>query len=216
MKRKKIIGSLLIVVVVTEMLSACASSRHVANVSHQEVKDSVRSEQVDSSHIQIAASDSVQKSEQSTMQASSSTIERDSLDEIIREHITETTDAQGNKTTTTDRTIQRKRGSQKQAATDMNADYQRHEIEQMKQSVDRSSLTDKTDVGTHWAVKDTLSDEQEKNTEGIKKESWIDKARKNVFQLFLLFVMGLMLVTIKRKRDDMKRKGNQDGKEKTE
>ena len=213
MKGKKIIGPLLIAVVWMAMLSACASSRHVANMSHQEVKDSVRSEQVDSSRVKVAASDSVQKTEQSTVQASSSTIERDSLDEIIREYITETTDAQGNKTTTTDRTIQRKRGSQKQATADVNADYQRHEIEQMKQSVDSSSLTDKTDVGTHWSAKDTLSDEQEKNTEDIKKDSWIDKAQKNAFQLFLLLVVGLVLVTIKRKRDESKRKGNQNGKE---
>ena len=202
MKRKGIIGPLLIAVVIMAMVSACASSRHVANVSHTEAMDSVRSEQVDSSHVKVAASDSVQKSEQSTVQVSSSVWERDSLDEIIREHITETTDAQGNKTTTTDRTIQRKHGKQKQAASTTDADYQRHEIEQMKQSVDSSALSSKSDVGTHWAAKDTLSDNEEKNTEDVKKKSFGAKARKNAFQLFLLMVVFILLLTLKRKRDD--------------
>ena len=174
MKRKGIIGPLLIAVLIMAMLSACASSRHVANVSHTETMDSVRSEQVDSSHVKVAASDSVQKSEQSTVQVSSSVWERDSLDEIIREHITETTDAQD----------------------------QRHEIEQMKQSVDSSALSSKSDVGTHWAAKDTLSDNEEKNTEDVKKKSFGAKARKNAFQLFLLMVVFILLLTLKRKRDD--------------
>lgn len=202
MKRKEIIGPLLIGVVMMLVVTACASSRRVANESHAEQMDNVRSEQVDSVRLSATTSDSLQKSEQSTMQASSSVWERDSLDELIHELITEMTDAQGNKTTTTDRTIQRKQSKKKQAASTTHASYQRQEVEQMKQSKDSSALSSKTDVGTHWATKDTLSDKEEKNTDDVKKTSFGEKARKNAFQLFLLIVVGLLLLTLKRNRDN--------------
>ena len=110
MKRKEII--LLLMMSVVMVLTGCASSRRVTDMSHQEVKDSMRTEQTDSVRKTVVSSDSVQKSTQSTVQVSSSTAEGDSLSETIHELITETTDAQGNKTTTTDRTIQRNYGSQ--------------------------------------------------------------------------------------------------------
>ena len=197
MKRKEII--LLLMMSVVMVLTGCASSRRVTDMSHQEVKDSVRTEQTDSVRKMVVSSDSVHKNVQSTVQVSDSVCEQDSLTETIHELITETTDAQGNKTTTTDRTIQRNYGSQKQSGFQSTVNHQRHEIEQMWQSVDSVAMSSKNDVGTHWAARDTLSDRQEKNTEDVKKASFVSKARKNALQLFILIVVCLLLLVLKRK-----------------
>lgn len=202
MKRKEII--LLLMMSVVMVFTGCASSRRVTDMSHQEVKDSMRTEQTDSVRKTVVSSDSVQKSTQSTVQVSSSTTEGDSLSETIHELITETTDAHGNKTTTTDRTIQRNYGSQKQAASQSTANHQRHEIKQMQQSVDSFALSDKRDVGTHWAINDSLSDRQEKNTKDVKRQSFIEKASQNAFALFVILVIVLVLTSFKKHTDNGK------------
>lgn len=202
MKRKEII--LLLMMSVVMVLTGCASSRRVTDMSHQEVKDSAGTEQMDSVRKTVVSSDSVQKSTQSTVQVSSSTTEGDSLSETIHELITETTDAQGNKTTTTDRTIRRNYGSQKQSSSQSTANHQQHEIKQMQQSVDSFALSNKSDVGTHWAATDSLSDRQEKNTEDIKRQSFIEKASKNAFALFVILVIVLVLTSFKKHTDNGK------------
>lgn len=202
MKRKKII--LLLMMSVVMVLTGCASSRRVTDISHQEVKDSMRTEQTDSVRKTVVKSDSVQRSTQSTVQVSSSTAEGDSLSETIHELITETTDAQGNKTTTTDRTIRRNYGSQKQSSSQSTAHHQQHEVEQMQQSVDSIALSNKSDVSTHWAINDSLSDRQEKNTEDMKRQSFIEKASKNAFALFVILVIVLILTSFKKHTDNGK------------
>lgn len=202
MKRKEII--LLLMMSVVMVLTSCASSRRVTDMSHQEVKDSMRTEQTDSVRKTVVSSDSVQKSTQSTVQVSSSTTEGDSLSETIHELITETTDAHGNKTTTTDRTIRRNYGSQKQSSSQSTANHQQHEVEQMWQGVDSIALSDKRDVGTHWAINDSLSDRQEKNTKDVKRQSFIEKAAKNAFALFVILVIVLILTSFKKHTDNGK------------
>lgn len=202
MKRKEII--LLLMMSVVMVLTGCASSRRVTDMSHQEVKDSMRTEQTDSVRKTVVSSDSVQKSTQSTVQVSSSTTEGDSLSETIHELITETTDAHGNKTTTTDRTIRRNYGSQKQSSSQSTANHQQHEVEQMWQGVDSIALSDKRDVSTHWAINDSLSDRQEKNTEDMKRQSFIEKASQNAFALFVIMVVVLVLTSFKKHTDNGK------------
>lgn len=202
MKRKEII--LLLMMSVVMVLTGCASSRRVTDMSHQEVKDSMRTEQTDSVRKTVVSSDSVQKSTQSTVQVSSSTTEGDSLSETIHELITETTDAHGNKTTTTDRTIRRNYGSQKQSSSQSTANHQQHEVEQMWQGVDSIALSDKRDVGTHLAINDSLSDRQEKNTKDVKRQSFIEKASKNAFALFVILVIVLVLTSFKKHTDNGK------------
>ena len=203
MKLKEIILLPMIGVVIM-MLTACASSRRVTDMSYQEVKDSVRTDQTDSVRKTVVTSDSVQESTQSTVQVSSSTTEGDSLYETIHELITETTDVHGNKTTTTDRTIQRHYGSQKQSSSQSTAHHQQHEIKQMQQSVDSIALSNKRDVGTHWAINDSLSDKQEKNTEDVKRQSFIKKAFQNAFALFVILIIVLILTSFKKHTDNGK------------
>lgn len=203
MKLKEIILLPMIGVVIM-MLTACASSRRVTDMSRQEVKDSMRTEQTDSVRKTVVSSDSVQKSTQSTVQVSSSTTEGDSLSETIHELITETTDAHGNKTTTTDRLILRHHGSQKQSSFQSTANHQQHEIKQMQQSVDSIALSDKHDVGTHWAINDSLSDKQEKNAKDVKRQSFTEKAFQNAFALFVILVIVLVLTSFKKHKDNGK------------
>lgn len=202
MKRKEII--LLLMMSVVMVLIGCASSRRVTDMSHQEVKDSAGTEQTDSVRKTVVTSDSVLKSTQSEVQVSSSITEGDSLSETIHELITETTDAQGNKTTTTDRTIRRNYGSQKQSSFQSTAHHQQHEVEQMQQSVDSIALSNKSDVSTHWAINDSLSDRQEKNTEDTKRQSFIEKASQNAFALFVILVIVLILTSFKKHIDNGK------------
>ena len=203
MKWKEIILLPMIGVVIM-MLTACASSRRVTDMSHQEVKDSMMAEQTDSVRKTVVTSDSVQKSTQSTVHVSSSSTEGDSLYETIHELITESTDVHGNKTTTTDRTIQRHYGSHKQSSSQSTANHQQHEIKQMQQSVDSIALSDKRDVGTHWAINDSLSDKQEKNTEDAKRQSFIEKAFQNAFAIFVILVIVLVLTSFKKHTDNGK------------
>lgn len=202
MKRKEII--LLLMMSVVMVLTGCASSRRVTDMSHQEVKDSAGTEQTDSVRKTVVTSDSVRKSTQSEVQVSASITEGDSLSETIHELITETTDAQGNKTTTTDRTIRRNYGSQKQSSSQSTANHQQHEVEQMWQGVDSIALSDKRDVGTHWAINDSLSDRQEKNMKDVKRQSFIEKASKNAFALFVILVIVLVLTSFKKHTDNGK------------
>lgn len=202
MKRKEII--LLLMMSVVTVLTGCASSRRVTDMSHQEVKDSAGTEQTDSVRKTVVTSDSVRKSTQSEVQVSSSITEGDSLSETIHELITETTDAQGNKTTTTDRTIRRNYGSQKQSSSQSTAHHHQHEVEQMQQSVDSIALSNKSDVSTHWAINDSLSDRQEKNTEDMKRQSFIEKASQNAFALFVILVIVLILTSFKKHTDNGK------------
>lgn len=207
MKRKEILHLLLIGVMMM-MLAACASSRRVVTDSHQEVKDSVKSEQTDSVRKQVTVSDSAAVKVNEDKHTSATSSESGGYEETIQEHITETTDSSGNKQKTINRTTQRKGNYDKQSSYDERLQRQQEEIEQMQKTIDSLSVNSRSDMGTHWAATDSLSDTQDKNTEETRRETWQKKARKNAFALFLLLVVVLVLTTIKKHTD------NGEGKEK--
>ena len=96
MKRKEIIHLLLIAVAMM-MLAACASSRRVVSNNHQETKDSVKTEQRDSVHKQVAVSDSAAMKVNEDKHVSATSSESGEYEETIQENITESTDSSGNK-----------------------------------------------------------------------------------------------------------------------
>lgn len=207
MKRKEIFRLLLIGVMMM-MLAACASSRRVVTDSHQEVKDSVKSEQTDSVRKQVTVNDSAAMKVSEDKHTSATSSETGGYEETIQEQITETTDSSGNKRKTINRTTQRRGNYDKQSSYDERLQRQQEEIEQMQKTIDSLSVNSRSDMGTHWAATDSLSDTQDKNTEEVRKETWQKKARKNAFALFLLLVVVLVLTTIKKHTD------NGQGKEK--
>lgn len=205
MKRKEII-QLLLIAVVTMMFTACAASRRAVSDNHQEVKDSVKTEQTDSVHQQVMVKDSAAVKVSEDKHTSSSTTETGEYVETIQEQITETTDSSGNKQTTTNRTTHRKGSYDKQSSYEERLQMQQQEINQMQKTIDSLAVSSRNDVGTHWAATDSLSDNQEKNTEETRKATWIQKARKNVLAMFLLIVIVLLLTTIKKHTDNGKGK----------
>ena len=205
MKRKEII-QLLLIAVVTMMLAACASSRQAVSDNHQEVKDSVKTEQTDSVHQQVMVNDSAAVKVSEDKHTSSSSTETGEYEETIQEQITETTDSSGNKQTTTNRTTHRKGSYNNQSSYEERLQMQQQEINQMQKTIDSLALSNRNDVGTHWEATDSLSDTQEKNTAETRKATWIQKARKNVLAMFLLIVIVLVLTAIKKHTDNGKGK----------
>lgn len=200
MKRKEIIHLLLIAVAMM-MLAACASSRRVVSNNHQETKDSVKTEQQDSVHKQVAVSDSTVMKVNEDKYVSVTSTESGEYEETIQEHITESTDSSGNKQKTTQRTTHRKGSHSNQSSYDERLQRQQQEINQMQKIIDSLSVRTRSDVGTHWAATDSLSDMQDKNAEGARKATWQQTARKNAFALFLILVVVLVLTTFKKHND---------------
>lgn len=205
MERKEILHLLLIGVVMM-MFTACASSRRVVSDNHQEVKDSVKTEQTDSVHKQVAVSDSVATKVSEDKQVSATSSESDEYEETIQENITETTDSSGNKQKTTQRTTHRKGSYNNQSSYDERLHRQQQEINQMQKTIDSLAISSRNDVGTHWEATDSLSDTQEKNTAETRKVTWQKKARQNAFALFLILVIVLLLTAIKKHTDNGKGK----------
>ena len=200
MKRKEILHLLLIGVMMM-MLAACASSRRAVSDNHQEVKDSVKTEQTDSVHKQVTVGDSAAIKVSEDKHTSSSSTEAGEYEETIEENITETTDSSGNKQKTTQRTTHRKGSYDKQSSYEERLQMQQQEINQMQKTIDSLAVSSRNDVGTHWEATDSLSATEEENTAETRKANWIQKARKNALALFLLIVIVLILTAINKYTD---------------
>ena len=197
---------LLLIAVAMMMFTACASSRRVVSDNHQEVKDSVKTEQTDSVHQQVTVNDSVAIKVSADKHTSSSSTETGEYEETIQEQITETTDSSGNKQKTTQRTTHRKGSYNNQSSYEERLQMQQQEINQMQKTIDSLALSNRNDVGTHWEATDSLSDTQEKNTAETRKATWLQKARKNSLAMFLILVIVLLLTAIKKHTDNGKGK----------
>lgn len=200
MKRKEILHLLLIGVMMM-MLAACASSRRAVSDNHQEVKDSVKTEQTDSVHKQVTVGDSAAIKVSEDKHTSSLSTEEGEYEETIEENITETTDSSGNKQKTTQRTTHRKGSYDKQSSYEERLQMQQQEINQMQKTIDSLAVSSRNDVGTHWEATDSLSATEEENTAETRKANWIQKARKNALALFLLIVIVLILTAIDKYTD---------------
>lgn len=152
-------------------LMSCAASKRVEHGSSEQRRDSVV----------VVVKDSVAKSEART--DSSAVIVKDeshttgtmsdkgSNEETITERVTENIDANGNKTTTTDRTIHRKGDYERNATYEAQLKYQEEIISRMQHTIDSLALGNNLNVGTHWAKKDSSNVTKETNTKDIKPAS---------------------------------------------
>ena len=171
-------------------LMSCAATRRVEQVSSEQRRDSV----VD------VVKDSVMKSD--TMADSSAVIVNDehhtsgtmtdkgSNEETITERVTESVDTNGNKTTTTDRTIHRKGDYERNATYEVQLKHQEDIISRMQHTIDSLASSNSIDVGTHWAKKDSSNVEKETNTKEIKPAS----TSKFIF-IFLVWIAFIGIVT---------------------
>ena len=169
-------------------LMSCAATRRVEQVSSEQRRDSVV----------VVVKDSVAKSE--TRADSSAVIVNDehhssgtitdkgSNEETITERVTESVDTNGNKTTTTDRTIHRKGDYERNATYEAQLKHQEEIISRMQHTIDSLASSNSINVGTHWAKKDSTNVVKETNTKDIKPEP-----RINVFALSMFIVLALLL-----------------------
>ena len=170
-------------------LMSCAASKRVEQRSSEQRRDSVV----------VFVKDSVEKSE--TRADSSAVIVNDeyhssgtmtdkcSNEETITERVTESIDTNGNKTTTTDRTIHRKGDYERNATYEAQLKHQEEIISRMQHSIDSLSSNNSINVDTHWVKKDSSNVEKETNTKDIKPAS---TSRFIPICLFWIVIIGIV------------------------
>ena len=156
------------------MLLSCAASRNVEQGSSEQQRDSVVAIVKDSVERSETNTDSSAVTVTEDHHTSGTMTDKGSNEETITERVTESTDAHGNKTTTTDRTIHRKGDYERNATYESRMKHQEETMSRMQHTIDSLMLHNKLDVGTHWAKKDSTNVTNEKNTDDIKPTSTSD------------------------------------------
>ena len=153
------------------MLLSCAASRKVEQGSSEQQRDSVVTIVKDSVVQSETRTDSSAVMVKDEHHTSGTMTDKGSNEETITERVTESTDAHGNKTTTTDRTIHRKGDYERNATYEAQLKHQEERISLMQHTIDSLMSHNKLDVGTHWAKKDSTNVVKETNTKDIKPSS---------------------------------------------
>lgn len=182
--------------------ASCAASRKVEQGSSEQRCDSTVTIVKDSVTKSETRTDSSAVTVTDENHTSGTMTDKGSNEETITERVTESTDAQGNKTTTTDRTIHRKGDYERNASFEARIKHQEEIISRMQHTIDSLVLSNKLNVGTHWAKKDSTNVVKEKNTKNIKSTSeWWNLALLvfSVSSLVLCFLPRLIVKRIKYK-----------------
>ena len=165
------------------MFASCAASKKVEQGSSEQRRDSTVAIVKDSVTKSETRTDSSAVTVTDENHTSGTMTDKGSNEETITERVTESTDAQGNKTTTTDRTIHRKGDYERNVTYEARLKYQEEIISRMQHTIDSLVLSNKLNVGTHWAKKDSTNVVKEKNTNDIKSTS-----TSNLIALFLFWI----------------------------
>ena len=184
----KIKSVMLWLIAVTTLMS-CAASKRVEQVSSEQQRDSVV----------VIVKDSVAKSEtradssavivNDEHHASGTMTDKGSNEETIIERVTESVDANGNKSTTTDRTIRRKGDYERNATYEAQLKYQEEIISRMQHIIDSMAFSNRLSVDTHWAKKDSANVETEKDAKDIKSTLTSD-----LISIFLFWAVAIGIV----------------------
>ena len=184
----KIKSVMLWLIAVTTLMS-CAASKRVEQVSSEQQRDSVA----------VIVKDSVAKSEtradssavivKDEHHASGTMTDKGSNEETITERVTESVDDNGNKTTTTDRTIHRKGDYERNATYEAQLKHQEEIISRMQHIIDSMAFSNRLSVDTHWAKKDSANVETEKDAKDIKSTLTSD-----LISIFLFWAVAIGIV----------------------
>ena len=169
-------------------LMSCAATRRVEQGNSEQRRDSVVSvvnDSVAKSETRVDSSTAIVKDE---YHSSGTMTDKGSNEETITERVTESVDTNGNKTTTTDRTIHRKGDYERNATYEEQQKHQEEIISRMQHTIDSLGLGNSLNVDTHWAKKDSTNVVKEKNTKEIKSTSTFDLI---TLFLFLIAVIGI-------------------------
>ena len=152
-------------------MMSCAATKRVEQGSSEQQLDSVVAIVKDSVVQSETRTDSSAVTVTDENHTFGTMTDKGSNEETITERVTESVDASGNKTTTTDRTIHRKGDYERNATYEAQLKHQEETISRMQHTIDSIMLHNKLDVGTHWAKKDSMNVVKEKNTDDIKPSS---------------------------------------------
>ena len=171
-------------------LMGCAASRKTATGSHEERGDSTVAAVTDSVRKSDVKTDSTVHLTTDESHASGTMSEKGRGEETITERVTESVDTNGNKTTTTDRTIHRKGDYERNATYEARLKHQEEIISRMQHTIDSLVLSNKLNVGTHWAKKDSTNVVKETNTKDIKPT-----LTSKFILIFLVWIAFIGIVT---------------------
>ena len=165
------IKSVMLWLIAVITLMSCAASKRVEQVSSEQRRDSVVAivkDSVAKSETRVDSSAVIVNDEH---HISGTITDKGSNEETITERVTESIDTNGNKTTTTDRTIHRKGDYERNATYEAQLKHQEEIISRMQHTIDSLASSNSLNVGTHWAKKDSSNVEKETNTKDIKPAS---------------------------------------------
>lgn len=177
-------------------LMSCAATRRVEQGSSEQRRDSTVAIVKDSVTKSETRTDSSAVTVTDENHTSGTMTDKGSNEETITERVTESTDAQGNKTTTTDRIIHRKGDYERNATYEARLKHQEEIMMRMQHTIDSLVLSNKLNVGTHWAKKDSTNVVKEKNTKDIKPD-----LTTKIIAIFLLWIVFIVFVVWFHKND---------------
>lgn len=187
------------------MFASCASSRKVEKWSSEQRRDSVIAIVKDSVVKSETSMDSTVSAATTEQLTTGSMTDKGSNEETITERVTESTDALGNKTTTTDRTIHRKGDYERNATYEARLKHQEEIISRMQLTIDSLVLSNKMNVGTHWEKNDSNYLDKEKNTAMDSTISWWGRFKIQMRVFALAFVMIVVCVLVAKYRKQTKK-----------
>ena len=179
-------------------LMSCAASKRVEHGSSEQRRDSVVAVVKDSVAKSETRADSSAVIVNDEHHTSGTMTDKGSNEETITERVTENIDANGNKTTTTDRTIHRKGDYERNATYEAQLKHQEEIISRMQHTIDSLASSNSLNVGTHWAKKDSSNVEKETNTKDIKPDSTSKLIA--IFLFWIVFVGTVALLHYKRQK----------------
>ena len=187
------------------MFASCASSRKLEQRSSEQRRDNVIAIVKDSVVKSETSTDSTICAATTEQFTTGSMTDKGSNEETITERVTESMDAQGNKTTTTDRTIHRKGDYERNATYEARLKHQEETISRMQQTIDSLMLSNKLNVGTHWEKNDSNYLDKEKNNAIDSTTSWWGKFKLQMRAFALAFIMIVVCVLVAKYRKQTKK-----------
>lgn len=187
--------TLLCVILFTACSSLRTTEHHVSTVTEDStslsIADSAKVAKVQKGATSVTRTDSTHLTED--------VCEIDTNEETITEQVTETYDTEGNKTITTNRTIQRKGSRAKQ--TQVEGSFLRQE-QALKQYIDSLSREWKTNLNAQQKAlekNDSTNNVSEKNTSNIKpRTGWWRAKRILLVVVFFFLLIWVFLYNKKR------------------
>ena len=187
------------------MFASCASSSKVEQRSSEQRRDSVVAIVKDSVVKSETSTDSTVSAATTEQLTTGSMTDKGSNEETITERVTESMDAHGNKTTTTDRTIHRKGDYERNSSYEERLKHQEETISRMQRTIDSLVLSNKLNVGTHWEKNDINYLDKEKNTAMDSTTSWWGRFKLQLRAFALAFIMIVVCVLVVKYRKQTKK-----------